>query len=66
MFLREVIPAGATIEGPAILEQLDATTVIPPHWTGSVSANADLVMRRAPSTEVATRPTVPSREAQEA
>ena len=54
VFLREAIPAGATIEGPAILEQLDATTVIPPHWTGSVSANADLVMRRAGIAEVST------------
>ena len=52
VFGREDIPAGVTIEGPAILEQLDATTVIPPHWTGSVTATGNLVMRTTSSHEV--------------
>lgn len=28
---RDTLPAGATFQGPAIINQLDATTVVPPH-----------------------------------
>lgn len=30
IYLHDALPAGAAIEGPAIIEQLDSTTVIPP------------------------------------
>ena len=30
IYSHEGLPAGVTIEGPAIVEQLDSTTVIPP------------------------------------
>ena len=49
VFRRELIPGGATVHGPAILEQLDATTVIPPAWSGTVQGSGDLVMHRTDS-----------------
>ncbi len=30
------LPAGARIEGPAIIDQLDSTTVVPPGWRAEV------------------------------
>ncbi|WP_428483462.1 hydantoinase/oxoprolinase family protein [Rhodopila sp.] len=33
---RNGLSAGATIAGPAIIEALDSTTVVPPGWTGRV------------------------------
>jgi N-methylhydantoinase A len=32
IYRREDIPAGATFKGPAIIEQLDSTVVVPPGW----------------------------------
>ena len=46
VFQRELLSVGATIDGPAILEQLDATTVVPPAWRGTVLGSGDLVMKR--------------------
>jgi N-methylhydantoinase A len=42
------LPAGAVIEGPAILEQPDATTVIEPALVGRVDALGNVIVRRAP------------------
>jgi N-methylhydantoinase A len=41
------LPAGAVIEGPAILEQPDATTVIEPALIGRVDALGNVIVRRA-------------------
>jgi N-methylhydantoinase A len=41
------LPAGATIEGPAILEQGDATTVIEPGLVGRIDAIGNLVVEPA-------------------
>jgi N-methylhydantoinase A len=41
------LPAGATIEGPAILEQGDATTVIEPGLAGRIDAIGNLVVAPA-------------------
>jgi N-methylhydantoinase A len=41
------LPAGATIEGPAILEQADATTVIEPGLAGRIDAIGNLVVAPA-------------------
>ena len=35
---------GACVTGPAIVEQLDATTVIPPGWTGRVDGMRNLIL----------------------
>ena len=37
---------GVTIAGPAIVEQMDATTVIPPGWVATVDGQANLLLLR--------------------
>lgn len=44
MFDRAGLPAGATIAGPAIITQLDATTVVPPWATLTVDAALNMIM----------------------
>jgi N-methylhydantoinase A len=44
---RLALPAGATVAGPAILEQPDATTVIEPGHVGRVDAVGNLIVERA-------------------
>jgi len=44
---RLALPAGAAIEGPAILEQGDATTVIEPGHTGRVDALGNVIVEPA-------------------
>jgi N-methylhydantoinase A len=46
LFERDRLDIGATIAGPAIIEQFDATTVIPPLWSGKVDAFRNLILRR--------------------
>ena len=41
------LPQGARIAGPAIIEQLDTTTVVPPGVTAVVDDAANLRLRRA-------------------
>jgi N-methylhydantoinase A len=36
VFLRSDLPVGARLTGPAIVEQLDSTTVVPPGWRAEV------------------------------
>jgi N-methylhydantoinase A len=43
---REGLGVGATVTGPAIVEEFGATTVIPPGWTARVDALGDLVLER--------------------
>ena len=38
VFKRELLLAGNMIEGPAIIEQMDSTTVIPPMWIAKTDA----------------------------
>ena len=42
---RLAVPAGSTVEGPAILEGAESTTVIPPGWTATVRDDGALVIR---------------------
>jgi N-methylhydantoinase A len=39
------------LAGPAIVFQLDTTTVIPPGWTGSVDAGGNIILRHTESDE---------------
>jgi len=41
---RDGLGAGATVEGPAILEQHESTVVVPPTWGGTVGADGTLVL----------------------
>ncbi|WP_440771059.1 hydantoinase/oxoprolinase family protein [Natronorubrum sp. DTA28] len=53
---RDRLASGATISGPAILEQAESTTVVPPNWGGEILADGTLVMSRAADeTEVSER-----------
>src|SRR5690606_31202328 len=46
MFRREAIPAGATVDGPAIVVEATATTIVEPGWRAEMSARGDLVLAR--------------------
>jgi N-methylhydantoinase A len=43
---RASMAPGAEISGPAIITQLDATTLVPPGWTITVHPSAALLLRR--------------------
>jgi N-methylhydantoinase A len=43
---RDKLSVATTFAGPAIVEQFDATTVVPPGWTASVDRYRNLVLER--------------------
>ena len=43
---REQIPFDITIQGPAIVEQADTTTLVPPGWSARPTAGGTLIMTR--------------------
>lgn len=47
IWLRSELPPGAVVDGPAIVEQLDATTVVPENWRARVDGFRNLVLTRA-------------------
>ncbi len=47
LYERDRLHAGATFAGPAIVEQFDATTVIPQGWTARVDGQRNLIVERA-------------------
>jgi N-methylhydantoinase A len=46
LYERDRLAIGAVVDGPAIIEQFDATTVIPPGWRGEVDGYRNLVLQR--------------------
>jgi N-methylhydantoinase A len=44
-YVRETLPLGEPIKGPAIILQKDATTVIPPGWQTVVDESANLILK---------------------
>ena len=42
---RSALPAGATFDGPAIVEQMDSTVVVPPDWRAEVDDYGNIVLR---------------------
>jgi N-methylhydantoinase A len=46
LYERDRLGVGASIGGPAIVEQFDATTVIPTGWTGRVDGYRNLILER--------------------
>jgi N-methylhydantoinase A/oxoprolinase/acetone carboxylase beta subunit len=48
VYERTRLPGGARVAGPAIVEQADTTTVIPPGHTAAVEASGNLRIRRSP------------------
>ena len=47
LYRREALGAGDTIDGPAVVAEPTATTVVEPGWRAALSARGDLVIRRA-------------------
>jgi len=45
VYVRSELPAGALLQGPAIVEQLDSTTVVPPGWRAEVDERLNIRMR---------------------
>jgi N-methylhydantoinase A len=48
LYERDRLDVGATLSGPAVVEQFDATTVIPPGWSARVDARRNMILERAP------------------
>jgi N-methylhydantoinase A len=46
LYERARLAIGAAVDGPAIIEQFDATTVIPPGWRARVDGFRNLVLQR--------------------
>jgi N-methylhydantoinase A len=42
---RLAVPAGTTVDGPAVLEQAESTTVVPPAWAATVRDDGALDVR---------------------
>jgi N-methylhydantoinase A len=47
LYERDTLGIGMAVTGPAIVEQFDATTVIPPGWTGRVDGFRNLILEKA-------------------
>jgi N-methylhydantoinase A len=45
IYWRDDLPAGVRLAGPAIVEQLDSTTVIPPGSAGEVDSRLNILIR---------------------
>ena len=46
VFRRAMLPEGSRVSGPAIIEQMDSTTVLLPTWEGIVDSAGNLLIRR--------------------
>ena len=46
VFRRESIPAGGTVDGPALITEATATTIVEPGWQAEMTAIGNLVLRR--------------------
>jgi len=47
LYERARLDVSATVAAPAIVEQFDATTLIPPGWSGRVDGHGNLILTRA-------------------
>jgi N-methylhydantoinase A len=48
LYERDRLFIGAAVRGPAIIEQFDATTVVPPGWTARVDGARNLILESTP------------------
>ena len=46
VYRRESIPAGGTVDGPALITEATATTIVEPGWQAEMTAIGNLVLRR--------------------
>jgi N-methylhydantoinase A len=52
---RSQLAVGTTILGPAVIQQMDATTLVPPGWTAVVDKMQNLILQPDPSNQSAER-----------
>ena len=45
LYNRDELPAGSVITGPAVIDQLDSTTVVPPGVTAEVDPWLTIIMK---------------------
>jgi N-methylhydantoinase A len=45
---RDTLAAGASLEGPAIIEQYDTTVLVPPGFTVTLDRNGNLIGEATP------------------
>jgi N-methylhydantoinase A/oxoprolinase/acetone carboxylase beta subunit len=50
---REELPVGTAIAGPAIIEQMDSTVVVPPWASGTTDALGNVVLNAARPAQIA-------------
>ena len=41
---REAIRSGQSIQGPAVIESMDSTILVPPGWTATADAKGYIIM----------------------
>lgn len=46
VYERDALPCGGRLEGPVVIEQLDATTVVPSDWSLAVDRDMNLILTR--------------------
>jgi N-methylhydantoinase A len=46
IYTRESLGAGATLTGPAVVEQYDSTVLVTPGWSGQVDSYGNLILQR--------------------
>ena len=46
-YRRDLLPTGQLIPGPAIVLQMDSTTVVPPHHSFEADAAGNLIIRKS-------------------
>ena len=51
VFRREAIPAGGTVDGPALVTEATATTIVEPGWQAEMTDIGNLVLRRVVARE---------------
>jgi N-methylhydantoinase A len=45
-YRRESMPIGVAVSGPAIILQMDTTTIVPPQWSVTADAGGNLILRQ--------------------
>jgi N-methylhydantoinase A len=46
VYVRAGLPAGTKLAGPAVIDQLDSTTLVPPGWRAEVDEWLNIRMHR--------------------
>jgi N-methylhydantoinase A len=47
VYVRDRLPSGGRFAGPAIVEEMGSTTVVPPRWAGEVGGHGEIVLSRS-------------------